>query len=67
MSMTLATTILDQIREGKASERLVLLRLAIFAKDDGAIAWPSLATLADRTGCSERTVPARAQVLENAG
>lgn len=48
------------------SAMLLLLALADFADEDGGC-WPSIATLADRARCSERTVQRGLAEMEQAG
>ena len=48
------------------TDKLVLLALADCANDEG-LAWPSIATLARKTGCSERTVQRSLRAAEVAG
>lgn len=47
-------------------EKLILLALADWANDDG-VAWPSIAKLAQKTGCGERTVQRTLRAAEQAG
>jgi DNA-binding transcriptional ArsR family regulator len=49
-----------------AGEKLVLLALADCADDDG-VCWPSVGTLARKTGQSQRTVQGALKALERAG
>lgn len=49
-----------------ATEKLVLLCLADFADDDG-VCWPSVETLIERTGLSDRCVREQLKRLEAAG
>lgn len=49
-----------------AKDKLVLLALADCANDEG-IAWPSIATLARKCGCDERTIQRNLRVSEAAG
>ncbi len=47
-------------------QKLVLLALADCANDEG-LAWPSVATIAKKSGCNERTVQRNLRALEDAG
>lgn len=47
-------------------EKLILLALADWANDDG-VAWPSIAQLARKTGCGERTVQRTLREAEKTG
>jgi hypothetical protein len=49
-----------------AKDKLVLLALADCANDEG-LAWPSIATLARKCGCDERTIQRNLRVLEAKG
>lgn len=51
----------------KGGERLLLLAVADYAKDDGTGAWPSLQRLCDKTKFSERNVRYLLRKLEEAG
>lgn len=53
-------------RDLRGTERLVLLAIAAHANHDGE-AWPSVATIADYVGCSERTVQRCLAKLVQAG
>lgn len=55
MSVRVMTWVWDH-SASRGNERLVLLAIADHASDDGSDAWPSIATLARKTGVSERTV-----------
>lgn len=50
-----------------ATEKAVLSALAGFAREPDLVAWPSVATLAEITGRSERTVRATLRALEAGG
>lgn len=47
-------------------EKLILLAVADWANDDG-VAWPSIAKLAKKTGCGERTVQRTLRAAEKSG
>lgn len=49
-----------------AKSKLVLLALADCANDEG-LAWPSIATIARKCGCDQRTVQRNLRDLESAG
>lgn len=49
-----------------AMQKLVLLAIADCANDEG-LAWPSVATIAKKSGCNERTVQRNLRALEEAG
>lgn len=49
-----------------AKQKLILLALADCANDEG-LAWPSIATIARKCGCDERTVQRNLRDLETAG
>lgn len=49
------------------TEKLVLLRMADFASDDGTNIYPALDRLAGDTGCSRRTVQSTLRALEALG
>lgn len=49
-----------------AKDKLILLALADCANDEG-LAWPSIATMARKCGCDERTVQRNLRTLEEAG
>lgn len=51
----------------KGGERLLLLAIADYAKDDGSGAWPSLQRLAEKTLFSERNVRYLLRKLEESG
>lgn len=51
----------------KGGERLLLLAIADYARDDGGGAWPSLQRLADKTLFSERNVRYLLRKLEESG
>lgn len=53
--------------QAKGIDRLVLLAIADHASDDGSNAWPSIATLARKTGVSGRTVQRSIQRLVEMG
>jgi pyocin large subunit-like protein len=53
--------------ENVAGRRLVLLALADHCHDDGRCAWPSIATIAQKTRMSERGVQYALRELEESG
>lgn len=65
--MSIALTSLIWPIKIPAPEKLVLLRLADFADDDGAHIFPSLRRLADETGYEERSVRRMLRRLEGEG
>jgi hypothetical protein len=52
--------------QSAGSARLVLLTIADYAHDDPPVAWPSVATIMQRSGLGERTVQTALRALEHA-
>lgn len=49
------------------TDKLVLLAVADWARDDGSYCWPSISTIAKKSGVSERTVQRTLRAAEQAG
>jgi hypothetical protein len=64
MSIRVMTAVWDM--ELPAKDKLVLLALADCANDEG-LAWPSIATLARKCGCDQRTIQRNLRDLEKRG
>lgn len=64
MSVRLMSAIWDM--EFSPVEKLILLAVADWANDEG-LAWPSIAQLAKKTGCGERTVQRTLRTAEQSG
>jgi hypothetical protein len=64
MSVRLMSAIWDM--EFSPVEKLILLAVADWANDEG-LAWPSIAQLAKKTGCGERTVQRTLRAAEQSG
>ncbi len=53
--------------EFRSAEKFVLMAFADHADDEGGRIWPSMATIARKTGYDERTVQRRVRLLEKMG
>lgn len=58
---------IQQFREIRGTNKRVLSAIARYCDDDGKGAWPSVATIAKDTDCSERTVQYACRVLQKRG